>query len=104
MPVYFSKKINKAFELRIVFMVDTMFAIKIDSQKIKESTDWRIDYKDNPPCSVFSLPEDKQQKIKTFISASGLIYGSIDMAVDHQENYIFFEVNETGQFFWIEEW
>ncbi|MFM9438385.1 hypothetical protein ACFDR9_005491 [Janthinobacterium sp. CG_23.3] len=56
-----------------------------------------------PPCSVFTLPAAELKKVRAFIRASGLRYGSIDMIVDTEENYIFLEVNETGQFLWIED-
>ena len=102
-PSIFQKEICKAFELRIVFMGATLFAIKIDSQKEKKSLDWRLDYRGAPPCSVFTLPAAIQNKVRLFIRGSGLRFGSIDMIVDTQGNYIFLEVNESGQFLWIED-
>lgn len=102
-PSIFQLQITKLFELRIVFMGSTLFAIKIDSQKEKESIDWRKDYNGLPPCSLFELPKIELDKIKIFIKKSGLLYGSIDVIVDKFEKYIFLEVNETGQFLWIED-
>jgi hypothetical protein len=101
-PTIFQKLIEKAFELRIVFIGETIFAVKIDSQKSQKSLDWRKDYDSLPPCSPFNLPERELQKIKTFVSASGLMYGSIDIVVTKNGDYVFLEVNETGQFLWIE--
>jgi glutathione synthase/RimK-type ligase-like ATP-grasp enzyme len=102
-PSIFQKEIEKAFELRIVFIGNNIFAIKIDSQKSKESVDWRKDYKGYPPCTTFELPTSELVKIKSFIYGCGLRYGSIDMIVDQKGTYHFLEVNETGQFLWIED-
>lgn len=102
-PSIFQKEVHKAFELRIVFMGATLFSIKIDSQRRNKSIDWRWDYQGMPPCAIFALPAGELRKVRAFIRASGLRYGSIDMIVDNQGNYIFLEVNETGQFLWIED-
>jgi glutathione synthase/RimK-type ligase-like ATP-grasp enzyme len=102
-PSIFQKEIAKAFELRIVFIGNNIFAIKIDSQKSKESVDWRQDFKGYPPCSTYELPLSELKKIKKFIHASGLRYGSIDVIVDRDGIFHFLEVNETGQFLWIED-
>jgi glutathione synthase/RimK-type ligase-like ATP-grasp enzyme len=102
-PSIFQKEIKKDFELRIVFMGNTIFAIKLDSQKNKETLDWRLECDGSLPCSLFSMPKNELSKVKNFIKESGLMYGSIDMIVDVFGNYVFLEVNETGQFLWIEE-
>jgi glutathione synthase/RimK-type ligase-like ATP-grasp enzyme len=101
-PTIFQKLVEKAYELRIVFMGNTIFAAKIDSQKDYRSLDWRKDFKSLPPCSAFTIPEKHTVKIKEFIRQSGLIYGSIDVIVTNDGEYVFLEVNETGQFLWLE--
>lgn len=102
-PTIFQVMIQKKFELRIVFMGDTIFPVKIDSQRDQPSLDWRKDYNSLPPCEVFELPAQELNLIKQFIKNSGLIYGSIDIVVDKNDRYFFLEVNETGQFLWIED-
>jgi glutathione synthase/RimK-type ligase-like ATP-grasp enzyme len=101
-PSIYQKEVTKSFELRIVFFGKNIFTIKIDSQAAKESIDWRKDYQECPPCTIFELPVCELRKIKLFISESKLLYGSIDCIVDKKGDYIFLEVNETGQFLWIE--
>lgn len=101
-PSIFQKLVHKNFELRIVFIGETIFVVRIDSQKKPGSLDWRKDYDSLPPCSPFTMPEHELKKIKAFIAASGLRYGSIDVVVNKHDEYIFLEVNESGQFLWIE--
>jgi glutathione synthase/RimK-type ligase-like ATP-grasp enzyme len=101
-PSIFQKHVKKDFEIRVVFFGKTIFAIKIDSQSGLESIDWRKDYNSAPPCSIFELPQRELSKIVAFIEGSGLLYGSIDLVVDKYGEYIFLEVNESGQFLWIE--
>ena len=102
-PSIFQPEIKKAFELRVLFIGSTIFAVKIDSQRDKKSIDWRKDYLSLPPCSIFELPRSLVDSTHAYIKESGLRYGSIDMIVDLDGQYHFLEVNETGQFLWIEE-
>jgi glutathione synthase/RimK-type ligase-like ATP-grasp enzyme len=102
-PSIFQPEIEKDFELRVVFIGSTVFAVKIDSQKAMRSLDWRKDYRSLPPSSVFELPTPMLRATKTFVRESGLRYGSIDLIVDLEGRYHFLEVNENGQFLWIEE-
>ena len=102
-PSIFQEEIEKQYELRIVFFGATIFAIKIPSQDDENKVDWRMNFQNSPPCEVFTLPTTEEYRIRSFIAASGLLYGSIDMIVLKSNKYVFLEVNETGQFLWIED-
>jgi len=101
-PSIFQKEIEKAFELRVLFMGATVFAVKIDQREAQNAVDWRQEYRSDPPCTVFQLPDIELKKIQTFIRVTQLRYGSIDIIVDWKGQYVFLEVNETGQFLWME--
>lgn len=102
-PSIYQEYIEKQFELRIFFTGETIIPIKINSQTNSRSIDWRFDFASRPPCETYNLPKDIEYKIRDFIKNTGLIYGSIDMIVDHYNEHYFLEVNESGQFLWIEE-
>lgn len=104
MSVDIQEQIHKAYELRIIFFGATIFSVQIDSQKKKNTIDWRSGEKSANDFSAYTLPEAIRKKIMDFIGRSGLMYGSLDFAVDHDGNYIFLEVNETGQFLWVEDY
>lgn len=102
-PSIFQGEIAKSFELRIVFIGTNMFAVRINSQSSGKSIDWRKDFASLPPVEPFALLEHDAARLKHFIRSSGLLYGSIDAIIDPAGELTFLEVNETGQFLWIEE-
>lgn len=97
-PGIFQEKIDKAYELRVVVIGHTVFAIKINSQDFQETlVDWRrgqmaLSYK-----RVF-LPNGIVGRCIKFMEKSGIVFGSFDFIVTKDEEYIFLEVNEQGQF------
>jgi glutathione synthase/RimK-type ligase-like ATP-grasp enzyme len=102
-PSIFQGEVPKAFELRIVFMGNTVFAARIDSQRERPTVDWRQAFLGFPPCAAFELPARELERVRAFIRASGLVHGSIDLIVDPDGRYVFLEVNESGQFLWLEQ-
>jgi hypothetical protein len=50
----------------------------------------------------YQLPEEIELKILRFMRRMGLVFGSLDMIVTPEGEYIFLEVNEQGQFLWLE--
>lgn len=104
-PTIFQNYINKKYELRIVIMGLEIFSVKIDSQKNEKTlTDWRAAYAYNIQTYIekYDLPYYYRQLILTFMKEIGLIFGSIDAIVTHDNDIIFLEVNPFGQFLWIE--
>jgi glutathione synthase/RimK-type ligase-like ATP-grasp enzyme len=102
-PSIFQSEVAKAFELRVIFMGGTVFAARIDSQRERPTVDWRQAFLGFPPCAPFELPPCELERVRAFISASGLVHGSIDLIVDPDGRYVFLEVNESGQFLWLEQ-
>jgi glutathione synthase/RimK-type ligase-like ATP-grasp enzyme len=97
----FQEEIEKAFDLRITVVGTHLFAAAIHSHAEASQTDFRASYSDLT-YEIFSLPP----KIATFCldltRSFDLTYGAIDMAVTPGGEYIFFEINASGQFQWIE--
>jgi glutathione synthase/RimK-type ligase-like ATP-grasp enzyme len=97
----FQEEIEKAFELRITVVGNHLFTAAIHSHAEASQTDFRASYSDLT-YTIYSLPP----KIATFCldltRSFGLTYGAIDMAVTPDGDYIFFEINASGQFQWIE--
>ncbi len=105
-PGIFQAKINKAFELRVVVMGHSLFCMRLNSQDFSDTTlDWRMS-KDSYPklCGgAFVLPEAMRAKLIGFMENMGLVFGCIDLIVTPEGDFIFLEVNEMGQFLWMEE-
>ncbi|MDO8297289.1 MAG: hypothetical protein Q7T19_12720 [Caulobacter sp.] len=101
-PAIYQRLVEKAFELRIVLCGESLMAIKIDSQ-IRQDT--AIDFRSGQgtlPLSEYALPDDVQAKLIQFAKALGIVFGSIDAIITPNNEFVFLEVNEQGQFLWCE--
>jgi ATP-GRASP peptide maturase of grasp-with-spasm system len=99
-PSLFQNKIEKKYELRIFYFANQCYASAIFSQQSSQTkVDFR-NYNEEKPNRVipYKLPIIIENRIKKFMKVCNLTTGSIDMAVDTFDNYIFFEVNPVGQF------
>lgn len=103
-PGIFQVEIKKKFELRITCFGNYLVAAKLHSQKHHDGMiDWRAIHSGRMLIETFELPEAVAQKIRLFMQRMGLVFGCIDMIVTPEDEYVFLEVNEQGQFLWIEE-
>lgn len=102
-PCIYQRKIEKKFEVRVVFFGSYAIAVKLHSQsKAISELDWRIgDAKDLKPEEI-QIPDNVKEKCILLMRKLGIVHGSFDFAVDSQGCWIFFEVNEAGQFLWME--
>jgi ATP-GRASP peptide maturase of grasp-with-spasm system len=96
----FQAQVEKKYELRIFYFHDCFFSMAIFSQDdIQTSIDFRKYNNQKPNRTVpFDLPKDQKEKLRALMKKLELNTGSIDMAVDMNNEYIFFEVNPIGQF------
>lgn len=104
-PSIFQRYIEKDFDLRITVISEDLYCAKILSQDDPLSkVDCRgglfIDTKLEP---FYALPDLVGSQIREFMHRAGLVFGCIDMIVDREGQYYFLEVNEQGQFLWIED-
>jgi ATP-GRASP peptide maturase of grasp-with-spasm system len=98
-PTYFQQYINKVFEIRCFYLLDTFFSMAIFSQQNdKTKVDYR-NYDDSIPNRTvpFLLPKDVETKLSKLMATLSLDTGSIDLIFDGTE-YYFLEVNTVGQF------
>ncbi|MGJ3232288.1 MAG: MvdC/MvdD family ATP grasp protein [Oceanicaulis sp.] len=102
-PGIYQEKIDKAFELRVTVMDRFVHAVKIDSQALEAAqTDWRR-HIDELAVKPFALPQEVEARVLDFMAAMGLRFGALDLIVTPEGEHIFLEVNEMGQFLWIEQ-
>lgn len=104
-PGIFQKKIKKKFEVRVQFFGNYYAAIAIDSNRLKEGhLDWRIDQGSIKRCEPLLLPDDIYESCRRLMHEFGIVSSAFDFIVDERENWIFLEINEAGQFLFIEHW
>jgi ATP-GRASP peptide maturase of grasp-with-spasm system len=96
----FQECIEKKFELRIFYLNNTSYTSAVFSQENEKTSIDLKDYgEDNPNRVVpFELPVEIQTKIQILMKNLGLLSGSIDMAVNTKNQFVFIEVNPVGQF------
>lgn len=103
-PGIYQKTIHKAYELRVTCFGDYMVAAKLNSQQQPEGQyDWRKIQGGTMQIDPYILPEQIKRQIQKFMKTMGLVFGSLDFIVTKEQEYVFLEVNEQGQFLWIEE-
>ena len=103
-PGLYQPEIKKAYELRIVCFGDYMVAVKLNSQLHEGSQlDWRAMQGNNLDIAPYELPASIESRLRRFMDTLGLVFGSFDFIVTPDNQYIFLEINEQGQFLWIEE-
>ncbi|MYN00842.1 hypothetical protein GTP41_01890 [Pseudoduganella sp. DS3] len=102
-PSIYQKKIVKEFEVRIVFFGKQSFALKLHSQDIcGAETDWRIVDTYRLNVAEIVVPDSVHRFCVRLMTKLKIVHGSFDFAVDSNGNWVFFEVNEAGQFLWME--
>ena len=82
-----------------------MVAAKLHSQlHVDGQVDWRAIRTGQMLVEPYQLPEDVEAKIRVFMRQLGIVFGSFDFIVTPDGDYVFLEVNEQGQFLWLEEY
>lgn len=108
-PGIYQRYIPKDHELRVTVIGTRVFAVRIDSQETRRGkVDWReAQWKPRGGSSDLSfepaeLPGPVQRACRRLVSTLGLAYGAIDLIVTPDQQYVFLEINPSGQFLWAE--
>lgn len=105
-PGIFQPKVEKNYELRVTCMGRFQVAAKILSQEEDISRlDWRAVFSDSRSSLQIEpalLPESVSRSCQQLMKRLGIVFGCMDFIVTPQGDHVFLEVNEMGQFLWIE--
>lgn len=102
-PTLFQQYVPKLKELRVTVIGEQTITAEIDSQKAHHTRhDWRNYDRYRTPYSLHQLPFDIHTKLTTLVKMRGLCYGTCDMVITPEGDYVFLEINPAGQFAWIE--
>jgi glutathione synthase/RimK-type ligase-like ATP-grasp enzyme len=103
-PGIYQEQIPKQYELRVICFGDFILSVKIDSQRHHlGKIDWRTLGPHQLEIEPYHLPENVKEKIRYLMRELGLVFGCLDLIVTPSGEYIFLEVNEQGQFLFIEQ-
>jgi glutathione synthase/RimK-type ligase-like ATP-grasp enzyme len=102
-PVMMQQYIPKHLELRITVIGSKIFTCAIHSQDSERTKDdWRRYDFENVKHEMFQLPREVERKIFRFMKKLNLQFGAIDMILTPKGEYVFLEINPSGQWGWIE--
>lgn len=102
-PVLVQEYIEKELEFRVTIVGDQIFACAIHSQDSEMTKhDWRRYDIENVRHEPYNLSAEIKEKLLMLMAKWRLSYGAIDMILTPEGEYVFLEVNPTGQWGWIE--
>ncbi|RAJ34634.1 ATP-grasp ribosomal peptide maturase [Kitasatospora sp. SolWspMP-SS2h] len=97
-PHLFQARVDKTADIRVIVAGTRVFAVRIDSDLL----DWRLDYS-TLAYRPLTLPSALEKALLAFLEDFHLVSGSFDLALDHDGNHHFLELNPNGQWGWLED-
>jgi glutathione synthase/RimK-type ligase-like ATP-grasp enzyme len=103
-PMIFQSYVEKSYEVRITCFGNLPVAVRINSQEIAAA---RVDWRAVSPAKLgverVEVPPAVQSACLSLLSGLDLAFGCIDMIVTPENEWVFLEINQMGQFLWVEE-
>ena len=104
-PMIVQARIPKAKELRITIVGDTIFPVAFETAGVPDAdVDWRrlgLDIT-NIAHTVHPLPNSLEASLRHYMRRLNLVFGCVDMILTPGGEYVFLEINPSGQWGWIE--
>ncbi len=103
-PGIFQELVPKRHELRVTMIGRRAFAARINSQQTQSGRlDWREAYHELT-MEPADLPASVLRSCHELMRRLGLVFGCIDLIVTPSGDHVFLEVNEMGQFLFVEQY
>ena len=103
-PAIYQELVPKAHELRVTVIGHRVFAAKLHSQaSAKGRLDWRR-AGDGIVAEATRLPSGVEALCRDLLARLGLVFGCIDLIVTPDGRHVFLEINQMGQFLFVERW
>ncbi len=98
-PMQFQQEIEKAYELRVIYVDGECFTGKIASSATIDvnKPDWRKAGKQDFRWEVYQLPSQESDKINVLMKSLFLKFGALDLIRSTNNEYVFLEVNPCGE-------
>ena len=101
-PAIYQEKVRKQFDVRAVLMGERVYSFAVHTPA--NSLDWRHDAAlRNVAVERIATPAAVESGVLRFATAAGVCTGSLDFAVDRNGEWWFLEINEQGQFLWLDD-
>ncbi len=93
----FQEEIAGPSDVRATVVGERVLAARIESSS--DHVDSRLS--PDAPCEPWSLPDDVHEALLRTMDALGLVFGTVDLKITHENDYVFLEVNPQGQFLYV---
>ena len=102
-PMVFQEEIPKLRELRVIYVANNLFVGALDASRYAQKTmDWRNVNPKECPWEPYELKGEVVSRLNCLMSKLGLVYGALDLIQKPNGEYIFLEVNPTGEWGMLE--
>ena len=102
-PMVFQELIPKAFELRVAWVAGRVFAGALDaSETSRGQTDWRRVAPEECSWQVGHVPGEVASSLGALMLELGLVFGAVDLICTPAGEYVFLEVNPSGEWGMLE--
>lgn len=103
MPQIFQEFVPKAYEVRLTMFGRVAVATRLSTATVGEGAiDWRADGSYRNGMRRIEPPAEVIAQCRALMTALDLRFGSFDFVVTPQDEWVFMEVNQAGQFAWQE--
>lgn len=99
-PVQLQQLVKKEYELRVTVVGTQIFTAMLKSRA--PSVDIRQTPEEEQEYGLFELPPEVERRCIELLRRLGLYYGAIDLLLTTGGEFIFLEINQSGQFYWIQ--
>jgi len=101
-PAIYQERVPKEYDVRMVLMGHHIYSYALNNPK--KALDWRQDAGlGHVTADPIQTPPDVDKGVREFARQSGLCFGSLDFSIDAEGNWWFLEINEQGQFLWLDQ-
>jgi len=101
-PAIYQEMVVKEYDVRMVLMGNNVYSYALHNPK--KALDWRQDAGQGlVEVEIIKTPAAVEKAVLEFARRAGVCFGSLDFAIDNRGEWWFLEINEQGQFLWLDD-
>lgn len=103
-PGIYQQVVDKHHDVRVTIVGDHAFPVRLDTPRDGDFIDWRIgSLSETMQAAPAELPQAYLDKLHDLMRELGIAFGCVDLAIDGAGEPHFLEVNQAGQFLFLEQ-